>query len=287
MSGVSFVKLFTTITDSSVWELPDGVRVIWITMLSMANSRGSIHASIVGIANRSRKTIADVEDALRIFMSPDPYSRTKDLEGRRIVEIDGGWRIVNYVKHRNAILAENVRESKRAYAEQQRQLQRESTKLNDSSAKVEESRSESNSCSSSYSYSPSGSDLDLGRGCRGEPTGPVPIQLDRSGAGVFDAPTIAVDPKRGRFAPVDFAPNETHRVRCQELRFDVAALCREFKAFEFNRDYSDWDRRFSRWIEDHRVRGESDRAKPTRASKDRPNQPNCGLTGFEGAREFR
>jgi hypothetical protein len=40
-------------------------------------------------------------DALKRLSSPDPYSRTKDHEGRRIEEVEGGWRILNYLKYRN------------------------------------------------------------------------------------------------------------------------------------------------------------------------------------------
>jgi hypothetical protein len=33
-------------------------------------------------------------------LAPDPDSRTKTDKGRRIEEIDGGWRLINYVKYR-------------------------------------------------------------------------------------------------------------------------------------------------------------------------------------------
>ena len=112
---VSFVKLFNTLTDSSVWALPDNIRVIWISMLSMCNSRGNVHASVLGVANRARKSVEEVEEALRIFTSPDPYSRTKIDEGRRIVEIDGGWHFVTWDVHRRALDAEAARESKRKW----------------------------------------------------------------------------------------------------------------------------------------------------------------------------
>ncbi len=73
--------------------------------------------------------------------------------------------------------------------------------------------------------------------------------------------TIRVDRRKGRFAPADFAPTELHRVRMQELRLDPAALLRAFKDHEFNREYSDWERRFSKWIEDERLKQETERAR--------------------------
>lgn len=42
-----------------------------------------------------------VDEALKIFKEPDPDSRTKAFEGRRIEEVAGGWRILNYELHRD------------------------------------------------------------------------------------------------------------------------------------------------------------------------------------------
>jgi hypothetical protein len=61
----------------------------------------------------------------------------------------------------------------------------------------------------------------------------------------------------------------------------VDATVREFKLTEFNRDYSDWPRRFSKWIEDQKLRAETNSYKSTPSRRDRPNQPNCGMTGLE------
>lgn len=68
-------------------------------MLAMANKNGKVFGSIPGLANRARVSIEVTEEALRKFMGPDPYSRTKDFDGRRIEEIDGGWRLLTYEKH--------------------------------------------------------------------------------------------------------------------------------------------------------------------------------------------
>lgn len=68
-------------------------------MLAMANQNGKVFGSIPGLANRAQVPVPAVEEALQKFMAPDPYSRTKDFEGRRIAEIDGGWRLLTYEKH--------------------------------------------------------------------------------------------------------------------------------------------------------------------------------------------
>lgn len=117
---MSHVKLFSTITDSSMWDQPDRVCKIWITMLAMADWHGCVYASIPGLANRARKSIEEIEEALAIFRAPDKYSRSAEYEGRRIVDIDGGWMLLTYKKHREARNAEALRESKREWAARNR-----------------------------------------------------------------------------------------------------------------------------------------------------------------------
>jgi hypothetical protein len=87
-------------------------------MLAMCDKNGDIHASIPGLAVRSGVSIAECEEALKCLLSPDKYSRTKVDEGRRIVEVDGGWRLINHPKYRALLSAEERREY---LAEKQRQ----------------------------------------------------------------------------------------------------------------------------------------------------------------------
>jgi hypothetical protein len=100
MSDVTFTKLFSSITESTVWCESDQVRIVWICMLAMANKNGFVFGSVPGLANRARVPVESVREAIAKFMQPDPDSRTKEYEGRRIEEIDGGWRLLNYAKHR-------------------------------------------------------------------------------------------------------------------------------------------------------------------------------------------
>lgn len=114
----SYTKLFSSITESTVWAESSNTRIVWITMLAMADRRGRVWAAIPGLANRARVPIADCETALKAFLRPDPYSRTKDHDGRRIAEIDGGWVLLNHAKFR-ALQAEA--DKREADAERQRQ----------------------------------------------------------------------------------------------------------------------------------------------------------------------
>jgi len=114
----TFTKLFSSITASTIWCEDSDIRVVWITMLAMCDKNGRVFASIPGLAKYASVPIENAEKALKKFMSPDPYSRTKDHEGRRIEEIEGGWRLLNHGKYR-AIRNE---EERRAYkTEKQRE----------------------------------------------------------------------------------------------------------------------------------------------------------------------
>lgn len=95
-----FTKLFSSIVFSTVWREEMHVKVVWITMLAMANRNGEVLASIPGLADAARVSLQQCEEALALFAAPDTYSRTKEHEGRRIKEIDGGWFLYNYGKHR-------------------------------------------------------------------------------------------------------------------------------------------------------------------------------------------
>jgi hypothetical protein len=92
----SFTKLFSTILSSTVWNEDADTRLVWITMLALADRRGYVGASIPGLAHQARVSLEAAESAVKKLSSPDTYSRTKTNEGRRITETDRGWLIVNY-----------------------------------------------------------------------------------------------------------------------------------------------------------------------------------------------
>ena len=96
----TFTKLFSGITESTVWVEPYATRVLWVSMLSWADKRGRVFGSVPGIARRAGINVDEAEAALASFLSPDSHSRTKDNDGRRIEPIDGGWLLLNYAKYR-------------------------------------------------------------------------------------------------------------------------------------------------------------------------------------------
>lgn len=119
MSG-TYTKLFSTITESTIWCEDSDVRIVWITMLAMTDRNGRVWSSIPGLANRAQVTLEKCEEALVKFMEPDKYSRTKDNDGRRIEEIDGGWALLNHAKYREIRESEDRKAYKREWAEKKR-----------------------------------------------------------------------------------------------------------------------------------------------------------------------
>lgn len=108
---MTFTKLFSSITASTVWCKDPYTKVVWITMLAMADRHGRVWASIPGLAKEAGIDLERTEAALTDFLSPDEYSRTKEHDGRRIEEIDGGWRLLNHAKYRSI----RDEEERRAY----------------------------------------------------------------------------------------------------------------------------------------------------------------------------
>jgi hypothetical protein len=95
-----FTKLYNQIITSSIWSEDDKVRIMWITLLASADPKGYVSGSIPGMAAIARMSLPDAKRSIKTLCSPDPYSRSKENEGRRLEEVDGGWVILNYPKYR-------------------------------------------------------------------------------------------------------------------------------------------------------------------------------------------
>ncbi len=93
-------------------------------MLAIADAFGNVFAAIPGLASVANVSIESTEKAVDNLLSPDPYSRTKDFEGRRIEAIDGGWHILNYGKYRKMMDEEERREYKAKWARESRRQKR-------------------------------------------------------------------------------------------------------------------------------------------------------------------
>lgn len=113
MAGV-YVKLFGSILNSSVWCAETETKIVWITMLLLADGEGKVWGAVPGIARQAGVTVEAARRAIEYLGRPDPDSRSKDEAGRRIVTIDGGWQIVNAQKYREMQTGGQRRASERA-----------------------------------------------------------------------------------------------------------------------------------------------------------------------------
>ena len=98
MAGYS--KLFSGIVTSSIWCEDDKTFKTFIAMLALTDARGHVDGSIPGFARLVGCSIPEMEHAIDRLSSQDPYSRTPDNDGRRIVAEPGGWLILNYASYR-------------------------------------------------------------------------------------------------------------------------------------------------------------------------------------------
>lgn len=100
MSGW-FVKLYGSILDSSVWATSAECRLLWVTMLAMADENGIVRSSVAGLAHRARISREGCEAGLELLQAPDADSVTPDYDGRRVERVEGGWLVLNARKYRD------------------------------------------------------------------------------------------------------------------------------------------------------------------------------------------
>ena len=114
---MAYTKLFNSIVTSTIWTEDDKTRIVWVTMLALADKNGEVQGSVPGLARVAGVPVDATREAIAKFLAPDLDSRTKDDEGKRIEEIDGGWALLNHDKYR-AMASKDER--KDAAAERQR-----------------------------------------------------------------------------------------------------------------------------------------------------------------------
>ena len=117
-----YTKLFNSIVTSSIWAEDDKTRIVWVTILALADQHGEVHAAVPGLARIASVPLEDCQRAIEKLLAPDPYSRTPDCDGRRIEKIDGGWAVINYAKYRR--MASDIDRREKATERKRRQRDR-------------------------------------------------------------------------------------------------------------------------------------------------------------------
>lgn len=115
-----YTKLFSSLIDSTIWRESKETKIVWITMLAKSDRDGIVEASLPGLADAARVSLDECIQALKKLSEPDEYSRTKEYDGRRIEEVDGGWRVLNHGKYRAKLSLEERREYQRVWQKEYR-----------------------------------------------------------------------------------------------------------------------------------------------------------------------
>lgn len=98
-----FIMIETRMLHSTIWREDSDTRIVWVTMLLMVNLKdGTVKSSLPGLADAARVSIEAAVAALEKFKAPDKWSGNHDNEGRRIEEIKGGWRLLNFEEIKKA-----------------------------------------------------------------------------------------------------------------------------------------------------------------------------------------
>ncbi len=122
-----YSKLFSSLVHSSLWSQMDHVRLLFITLLALSDRDGIVYGSRSGLERAAMidLDVAEEHDPWRILMGPDDDSsdlmRNPDNEGRRIEEIPGGFKIINYTYYRSLRDAEDRKAQNREAQQRHRE----------------------------------------------------------------------------------------------------------------------------------------------------------------------
>jgi uncharacterized phage protein (TIGR02220 family) len=95
-----FLKLDCNIIFKSIWAEDSDTRIVWITMLAMADSDGLLQAAVTGISSVSKVSLEKTQKAIDMFLAPDKLSTNSSNEGRKIERVQEGYKILNYELYR-------------------------------------------------------------------------------------------------------------------------------------------------------------------------------------------
>lgn len=118
-----YTPVFRDFLTSSMWATDTATRCVWIWFLLMADPEGFVVGTVPGVAQQAGVTLEQAKAAIDLLESPDPYSSTPELEGRRLVKVQRGWHIVNFVAYRERAKLEAEKARKRTWAQKKRSTQ--------------------------------------------------------------------------------------------------------------------------------------------------------------------
>jgi hypothetical protein len=156
---MAYSKLFSSIVHSSLWTEEDHVRLLFVTLLAIADREGYIYGSRMGLERLANIGNHD-RDPWQVLMEPDGDSsdlmRNPENEGRRIEQVPGGFRILNFLYYRGLRNEDDRRKTNR----EAKQRERARIKLAQQSASVNQGQPASAKVSQSLPISDADTDTD-------------------------------------------------------------------------------------------------------------------------------
>lgn len=129
-------KIFDSMYDGTIAEDWRAL-ITFQQMIVLCDADGTIDMTPGSIARRTGIPIEHIKAGIDILENPDPYSRTPDQEGRRIVRLDEhrawGWYLVNHAYYKGLQDSDEVRRQNRD--RKRRQRERESSDDNHGSSR--------------------------------------------------------------------------------------------------------------------------------------------------------
>lgn len=113
---MGFTKLDSRIIDSSIWDEDSNVLKVFIAFWTKCNPEGIVDATYnamyrtANLCDKEKKPlpVEAFDNALQVLLNPDPNSRSKENEGRRIQRLDESkWLVTTYADHREFTYSDN------------------------------------------------------------------------------------------------------------------------------------------------------------------------------------
>src|SRR5688500_16375361 len=114
----TWTPLWNSVVESSLWDEPDLVCKVYLTMLALKDYDHVVRLDAYGIGKKARKSETEVFEALKVLANPDTKKITPQaFEGRRIKAVEGGWLSLNGEKYR-ALVQEEMKRARNRRAQQ-------------------------------------------------------------------------------------------------------------------------------------------------------------------------
>lgn len=111
-----YAKIFASIYDGTLAEHWQAL-VTFQQLMILSNARGVVDMTPFSISRRTGIPLEIIEAGIAVLAAPDPRSRSKEADGRRIVLLDPGrdwgWRLVNHAYYRGLMSATDKKEADR------------------------------------------------------------------------------------------------------------------------------------------------------------------------------